>query len=334
MSNSTYQVGSINTEDAADMADIAARIAENKLTHQQRMAMFGGTPGHTGENFVRVSTPWSDGAPVATSDREHIPGSMAVGHGAGPQEDGLVEVGGYRTTVQNAENLRRGMSAQEWLAATGLPYQPLSTLSSLRPQDHAWARQAQPESQQQQPQQAAAEQQAAAQEKVLEAEIARNTIIPSAIETLVEQHFPPIVGQTLADQFVATGEADPKFLADHGLQQSWVKDAIKHHTEQVVRILEPMGVTLPMLTEGLEEADLTKVRRAIVNRDSATIKKYGEAARANVSKWNGQKLQETLDSNTMKALNLKIKPDGYGTVTINGYEMSWVTAVSSGYIKL
>lgn len=277
----------------------------------------------------------------ATPGREYItPGSMVVGEASPDMTEGIVTIGGFQTSIVVAEAMRRGMSAGEWTAMTGLPYQSLTQTNhgAAQPSGHKARFEVDPKLQSVQDaldRNLSLEEMLAAEAdtKRVAAEVDAISFDTSLLEQVMTDTLGHDITVSATKQLVDSGEIDMEALGKLGVDDSMISDAVQHYTAAAETMLAPVNSSVAYLQNFLSDAEAVKVRQAIVSRDMSVTQHYGEIAKNRAASMSHREVTDFLSKGERAQLRLRSQ-GGQAIIDLpNGVTTSWSAAIINGLIS-
>ena len=313
-------------EAMAAIADIQA--AERAYAKSQENVIKGtGISGHESGRYAIMPKDASPGREAST------PGAVSGGNSQSSPDmrTDIVKIGGYETSVAVAEAMRRGMTADEWTAATGLPYQSLTMTNGTataqpRPRQHTDNKLAALD--EALDKELALEKMTAAEEdaKTEADETAALNYDTSLLEQVVKQGYGPEIAESLTREVVDSGDLEAESLVKHGVTPDMMEDAVAHYTQAAENMLAKVNSSVAYMSEFLSDAEAKQARQAIVGRDMATVQRLGEAARDRAAGMSFKEVSEFLTKDEKALVRLR-SVNGTPVVDVNGVTTSWGSAV-------
>jgi hypothetical protein len=301
------------------LADIS-RMEREAWTKGQA-SMFSGSAGNMS---VYQSHTFKTDAPTVPSDRE-FRGAMSHGEGI-TLPDGLIQIGDFRTDVKTAEAFRQSVGAEEWESLTGLPYQSLMQRMQIEERGSERPRTS--------PEEVKVE--ALVEPDMTDPETLETQLIDnSVLEKAVAEHWDQDVTDRIKRELIETPELTDEMVSKLGITAQMFEETVEHYREQADRVLLPVNSSAEMLSEFLSGKEQANARKALLNRDTATLRRYGEVATQRLAQMRVDELAAWMTPDEKKKFHLQDGGSGVPVVTLPELgKVLWSTAVSQGFVKL
>jgi hypothetical protein len=254
----------------------------------------------------------------------------------------IVRIGDMETSIEVGEAMRRGMSPQEWLSLTGLPYVSLTqahyvSVGEPNPADlltaGANAAKARVEAQLEEGNEIErmARENELAHKEAAEAEAA--AFEPSLLEKVMTNQMGPDVTNGLVRAVAENGEVSPDMAEKLGLSEEMIEETFQHYVEVADKLLAPINSCSSYVENFATEPEARAFRTAIVGRDTDTVRRIGEVVMQRAAAMSYNDLKEYLTPQEVAKVNLKFN-NRQPTVTLPKIgEASWRSAIINGWVS-